>query len=70
MLSMRCRVLQNELVEGQQEQQAATRKLVVLEHTLQQQKQGEQTALQRSSLLVCLIGLACCLGMQADKQVT
>ena len=49
MLTMRCRVLQNELLEGQQEQEAAAKKLVLLEHTLQQQKYGEHIAAQRSA---------------------
>ena len=48
MLMMRCRVLQNELLEGQQEQEAAAKKLVLLEQTLQQQKYGEHIAAQRS----------------------
>ncbi|KAL3138293.1 hypothetical protein ABBQ32_006106 [Trebouxia sp. C0010 RCD-2024] len=47
MLTMRCRVLQNELLEGQQQQEAAAKELVLLEHILQQQKQGEQIAVQR-----------------------
>ena len=48
MLTMRCRVLQNELLEGQQEQETAAKKLVLLEHTLQQQKYAEHMAAQRS----------------------
>ena len=48
MLTMRCRVLQNELLEGQQEQEAASKRLVLLNHTLQQQKHGEYIAAQRS----------------------
>lgn len=47
MLTMRCRVLQNELLEGQQEQEAAGKELVLLEHIIQQQKQGEQVAVHR-----------------------
>ncbi|DBB16620.1 hypothetical protein WJX82_000692 [Trebouxia sp. C0006] len=38
MLTMRCRVLQNELVEGQQEQQAAQATMVCLQHALHHQK--------------------------------
>lgn len=48
MLTMRCRVLQNELLEGQQEQEIAAKKLILLENTLQQQKYGEHMAAQRS----------------------
>ena len=47
---MRCRVLQNELLEGQQQQEAAAKELVLLEHILQQQKRGEQIAIQRLAL--------------------
>ncbi|KAL0037877.1 hypothetical protein WJX79_003358 [Trebouxia sp. C0005] len=38
MLTMRCRVLQNELVEGQQEQQAAQATMLCLQHALHHQK--------------------------------
>lgn len=48
MLTMRCRVLQNELFEGQQEQEDAAKKLILLEATVQQQKYGEHIAAQRS----------------------
>lgn len=47
MLTMRCRVLQNELIEGQQEQQAMGKKAIVLEHILQQQQHTEHVAVQR-----------------------
>ena len=54
MLTMRCRVLQNELFEGQQEQQAAERQLLLLDHTLQQQKREDVIASQRSAhVTVC-----------------
>jgi len=42
MLTMRCRVLQNELVEGQQEQQAAQATMVCLQHALLHQKALER----------------------------
>ncbi len=41
MLTMRCRVLQNELVEGQQEQLAAEATMVCLQHALHHQNAME-----------------------------
>ena len=52
MLTMRCRVLQNEFVEGQQEQQAAEVKMMSLQHALQLQQVQEQAAAERQA--VCL----------------
>ena len=47
MLTMRCRIVQNELVEGEQEQQAAEHNMVSLQQVLQCQRNEDQASLRR-----------------------
>ena len=51
MLTMRCRVLQNELIEGQQEQQTVTASIVSLQHVLQLQMAEKDRCAQRYAWL-------------------
>ena len=54
MLTMRCRVLQNELIEGQQEQQTVTARIASLQHVLQLQMAEKDRCAQRYAWVQCL----------------